>query len=540
MTQQTTGRAVAAEVLIRGTFHALVPPPAFFALAHFSYQPGAFFPPAEGNGPVVFRVLEGTLEFEAEDAATKTPAGGAPQDMPPGRKFTVTVGDQLVMPGGVLHSARTVGDRAARILGLAVFGAAPAQEFPPGIAFEPLVLGPVGVLPAAPATATVTELRSPPGSRAGVGGAGPRLVHVRAGAVRVTWESGEVVSWRGTGPFAPPVPLTGDAPAELAAGDGLLVQTGAGVSVEGLSEGTVLTVASVGAAGGPGGPDEVDRVVRGYYREVVDAGDVEAAGAWVAAYGRHHDRPEDEQGLAGLRSALRAELADRDGPATTTVEETFGQADVALHRWTRTATWKGHLYGIPVDGVTVPASGLTLSRVRDRQVVEDWEAQDVIEQIGRISGTALLGGLDEGGAEETGARALATRYVADLWHGGDLTLVDELFDPGFVNHTPLPGQQPGTAGVRQFVRRWRTAFPDLTVTVDLLVATPARAAVRWTSRGHHRAPVLGVAASGRFVTVSGITVLAADGGRITDAWQHWAVLSFLAQTGHHESAGGWS
>jgi steroid delta-isomerase-like uncharacterized protein len=528
MTQQATGRGIPAETLIHGTFQALVPPPAFFALANFSYQPGAFFPPAQGNGPVVFLVLDGTLEFEAEDVATKTPAGGRPQDQAPGEKFTVTVGDQLVMPGGVMHSARTIGDETARILGLAAFGAAPAQEFPPGISFAPLVLGPVGSLPDAPATARVTRLSPPAGAQVRVGGGGPRIVHVRSGGVRVELGAGEVAVWHGTGPFAPPGTLAPGEPVDLSPDDGLLLQSDATVTLTARLDDTVATVAAVTAAGA----GDADEVVRGYLRHVVDAADPDAAADWVAASCRHHDRPEDQQGLDGLRAALRAELAGQSD-ATTTVADTFGTADVVLHRWSRTARRTGDFHGVPADGDVVTAAGLTLSRVRDRRITEDWEAEDVVEQIRQVSGTALIGDLDSGTAagDPDPARTAATRFVYDLWHGGHLSLADELFHPDFVNHTRLPGQLAGSAGIRQFVTRWRTAFPDLAVTVDLLVAHGDRAAVRWTSRGHHLGPILGVAPSGRYVTVSGITVLAVRGGRIAESWQQWAVLSFLDQAG---------
>jgi predicted ester cyclase len=531
MTPQAVDRTVPAEPLIDGTFRALVPAPAFFALAHFTYQPGAFFPPAKGNGPVVFRVLDGVLEFEAQDVATKTPAGGQPQDMTPGAKFTVSTGDQLVMPGDVLHSARTVGDTAARILGLAVFGAAPAQEFPPGITFDPLVLGPVGVLPAAPAVATVTRLRPPPGAAVPIGGAGPRIVQVESGTVRVTPGSGDVAYWHGTGPFAPPSPLT--APIELAAGDGILAQSGSALTLavarpEGSADGAgSVVVASVDAASTS---DSADETVRGYFREVVDAGNPGAAASWVAAHAFHHDRPDDQQGLDGLQTALRAEFAALTN-ASTTVADSFGEGDVVLHRWARRTTQSGEFHGVPASGRSITASGITVSRVRDHRVAEDWEAQDVTEQIRQAAGTAPIGDLDAGPDDPGTARQTAARFLYDLWHAGDLTLTGELFDAAYTNHTPLPGQREGVDGIRQFVNRWHAAFPDVSVTADLLVAAPGQAAVRWTSRGHHRGPILGVAPSGRYVTISGITVLGVRGGRITDSWQQWGVLSFLDQTG---------
>jgi len=339
---------------------------------------------------VGFRVLEGTLEFEAQGTATKIPAQTHNSvDMPAGRAFRVTVGDQLVMPDGVVHSARTVGDTPARILGLAIFGAAPVQDFPPGITFEPLVLGQVESLPASPATVTATRSRSAPGHLSRIGGDGPRIVFLESGRSRASLIGGAIAYWRGTGPFAPATPLASDDPVELSEGDGLLVQSGAAVNLEAVAGSNTMIIAAVG-----------------------DADDT---------------HPEEE-----------------------------------------------------------------------------FTARN---------------------------RAAATRFVYDLWQAGDLSPMDQFFDPSFVNHTPLRGQRQGSSGVRQFFAQWRAAFPDMIVTIDLLVSAGDAAVIRWTSRGHHLAPLLGVAQSGRYVTISGITELRLRGGRIAHMWQHWAVLSFLDQAG---------
>jgi predicted ester cyclase len=250
----------------------------------------------------------------------------------------------------------------------------------------------------------------------------------------------------------------------------------------------------------------------------------------VAENSYHHDRSPQRQGRSGLEEALRTEGAALTESATT-VEAVFGADDVVLHRWTRSARQTGAFHGLAPSGRAVTASGLTLSRVRAGRIAEDWQAEDVGEQIRQLSGSAPLGGLDAlPDPDRTEAtRAAAIRFVYDLWNGGDLALVDELFDPAFTNHTPLPGQLPGRAGARQFVGRWRAAFPDVAVTVDLLVADGNQSAIRWTSRGHHEGPIFGIAPADRYVTVSGITVLVVRDGRISEQWQQWDLLSFLEQ-----------
>jgi ketosteroid isomerase-like protein len=53
---------------------------------------------------------------------------------------------------------------------------------------------------------------------------------------------------------------------------------------------------------------------------------------------------------------------------------------------------------------------------------------------------------------------------------GDLAFVDEVYAPGFVDHSAWPGQAPGPAGIRDAIRDLRAMLPDLRVTVEQLIA----------------------------------------------------------------------
>jgi steroid delta-isomerase-like uncharacterized protein len=545
MTQPATASGtspVGVEPLVSGVFRALVPAPGFFALAHFDYRPGAFFPPAEGAGPVVFRMLEGTLEFDAEDVVTKTPAGTTtPQDMRPGQKFTVTAGDQLVVPGDVEHSARAVGGTAARFLGLALFGAAPPQEFPQGIRFEPLTLGQVQPLPSAPAAAAVQRLTLPEGARYELASAdGPRIVHVESGRAGVTLSAGSGQYWQGKQPFDPPAALRAGEPVQLSPSDGVLLQANATATITGGDPDTdaaVLAAAVTGAGDAtPGRPDTGGAVnkqlVRRYVSEVIDGANPALAGQYCAANYFNHDRPPGQDlGLAAVTAYLRS-ISGAFSGISTAIEEEIGEDDIVLERWRRTATNSGSYQGLPASGRQVELSGTTISRVRDGRIVEEWEEQDVAALLEQLGSPVLTAGLDEEGATGAAAAKLAAgRFIYDVWNGGDLSLVDELYADDFVNHSLLPGQRAGRDGVKQFVSRWRTAFPDVNVTIDLLVAEGDRAGVRWTSRGTQQAGMLGVAPSGRYITVSGITVLLLRDGKIAESSQQWGVTDFLEQAG---------
>ena len=74
-------------------------------------------------------------------------------------------------------------------------------------------------------------------------------------------------------------------------------------------------------------------------------------------------------------------------------------------------------------------------------------------------------------------RAIGRRVLLELWGQGKLDLADELYAPNYVDHVgrgPEPSRVSGPEGIKQAVMLFRTAFPDLTYTVEVR-STPTTA-----------------------------------------------------------------
>lgn len=101
-------------------------------------------------------------------------------------------------------------------------------------------------------------------------------------------------------------------------------------------------------------------------------------------------------------------------------------------------------------------------------------------------------------------------------------------------HPGTPGAAPGTVGIaalEQAFRGFHQVFPDLSITLDDLVAADDRVAVRWTARGTHSAALAGVAATGTAVRWGGMDLYRLVDGRIVDWWRNDDVLELLKQLG---------
>ncbi len=78
---------------------------------------------------------------------------------------------------------------------------------------------------------------------------------------------------------------------------------------------------------------------------------------------------------------------------------------------------------------------------------------------------------------------------------------------------------------------WRSAFPDLRVEVDLLIAEGDLVTVRWTARGTNSGTGQGIPATGRRVQTSGTTIFRLAEGKIAEEWTAGDALGLLRQLG---------
>jgi len=113
----------------------------------------------------------------------------------------------------------------------------------------------------------------------------------------------------------------------------------------------------------------------------------------------------------------------------------------------------------------------------------------------------------------------------------DVATVDEFFAEDFVSYNQPPGLEPGAAGVKQFFAMFRDAFPDAQVTIDELVAEEDRLAVATTLTGTHEGELLGIAPTGRRVSVTGIDLVRVRDGQIVEHRGLTDTVGLLRQLG---------
>jgi steroid delta-isomerase-like uncharacterized protein len=99
-----------------------------------------------------------------------------------------------------------------------------------------------------------------------------------------------------------------------------------------------------------------------------------------------HEPDEDVRGIEGLTqfvSTIRSALPD----LRVTLEDDITEGDKVVSRWRAQGTHQGELMGIAPTGNEVRVTGITIHRIEDGKIVEEWENWDALglmQQIGAV------------------------------------------------------------------------------------------------------------------------------------------------------------
>jgi steroid delta-isomerase-like uncharacterized protein len=127
-------------------------------------------------------------------------------------------------------------------------------------------------------------------------------------------------------------------------------------------------------------------------------------------------------------------------------------------------------------------------------------------------------------------KEVVRRVGVEPWEG-NLSVVDELVSTNYVGHDPTTPDHLGPSAVKEFVSGYLAAFPDASITIEEQLAEGDLVATRWTASGTHKGDLMGIAPTGKQVTVTGITISRVEGGQLVEEWSNWDTLGLLQQLG---------
>jgi steroid delta-isomerase-like uncharacterized protein len=128
-------------------------------------------------------------------------------------------------------------------------------------------------------------------------------------------------------------------------------------------------------------------------------------------------------------------------------------------------------------------------------------------------------------------KATLRRYIEEVFNNGNLSVVEEYVTENYVVHTGLGIEIKGIEGVKEFVSRMRTGFPDLHGTIEHLVADEDEVAYRLTWQGTHKGEIFGQAPTGKLVTFTEVTFIRYEDNKGIEAWALGDRFGLMQQLG---------
>jgi len=128
--------------------------------------------------------------------------------------------------------------------------------------------------------------------------------------------------------------------------------------------------------------------------------------------------------------------------------------------------------------------------------------------------------------------ATTMRSTYERISAGDIAGFGELVADDFVEHDELPGLPPTKEGMLEYFGILLSAFPDMQLVVEDLIAADTKTVARVTVTGTHKGEFMGVPPTGNRCEIQLIDIMAFDDdGLVAEHWGVADLLSLMQQIG---------
>jgi steroid delta-isomerase-like uncharacterized protein len=139
--------------------------------------------------------------------------------------------------------------------------------------------------------------------------------------------------------------------------------------------------------------------------------------------------------------------------------------------------------------------------------------------------------IDSTAATEKANIEITQRFIEEALNHGNLDFARQHTAQNYVEHDPVPGQEPGWAGFEKWLVDFRKAFPDMHITVDDIIAKGDKVIIRSTMTGTQKGPMNGMPPTNKSVKVEGIDIIRIVDGKQTDHWGQTDIVGLMTQLG---------
>lgn len=125
-------------------------------------------------------------------------------------------------------------------------------------------------------------------------------------------------------------------------------------------------------------------------------------------------------------------------------------------------------------------------------------------------------------------KEVVQRLIREAWTGENIDLVDELVSENYVEYAPF-GVVRGIEEYKEGIRMFTTAFPDITLRIEEMIAEDDTVGFRLAVSGTHDGPFMGVEPTGNEVSFTAFDFTRLKDGKVVEEWFTMDTLGLLEQ-----------
>ena len=113
-------------------------------------------------------------------------------------------------------------------------------------------------------------------------------------------------------------------------------------------------------------------------------------------------------------------------------------------------------------------------------------------------------------------RKVVRRFIEEIVNTGDVSNIDEIVSPDYVEVHANKVYEVGLEGARDHILGVRRTYPDLHLTIEQQIAEGEWVATRVTARGTHTGEWLGIRPTGKKLEFTGVNLDRVVDGKIVE------------------------
>jgi predicted ester cyclase len=123
------------------------------------------------------------------------------------------------------------------------------------------------------------------------------------------------------------------------------------------------------------------------------------------------------------------------------------------------------------------------------------------------------------------------RFYDDFINSGNLSVIDEIIGPNYINHAAPFGLANDKNGLKKLLEEFILAFPDQHIEAKKIFAKDDLAIAYWEITGTHQGKFFGVEPTGKKIRMTGIDIDRVQDGKIVEHWGGEDMMILLSQIG---------